>query len=131
MAKMGAILSVGLLDIGGRNMNVSLTTRSGMPKIEAITGMLIFAQSWNWFPYLNFIGLTLTPSCFIGVNSSNLKVPTSFKLKSNSKPSLFGYPADIVKEEKKNDNKKEVAKELSTTVKVKARAALKKKDSEM
>lgn len=33
MAKMGAILSIGMLDIGGRNMNVSLTTRSGMPKI--------------------------------------------------------------------------------------------------
>lgn len=33
MAKMGAILSIGMLDIGGRNMSVSLTTRSGMPKI--------------------------------------------------------------------------------------------------
>lgn len=131
MAKMGAILSVGLLDIGGRNMTVSLTTRSGMPKIESITGMLIFAQSWNWFPYLNFIGLTLTPSCFVGVNSENLKVPTTFKLKSNCKASLFSYPADIVKEEKKNDNKKDNVKELSTTNKVKARAALKKKDSEM
>ncbi len=30
---MGAILSIGMLDIGGRNMTVSLTTRSGMPKI--------------------------------------------------------------------------------------------------
>ena len=67
--------------------------------------MLVFAQSWNWFTYLNFIGLTLTPSTFIGV-TTNLKVPTSFKLKSNCKPSLFSYPANIVKEEKKNDNKK-------------------------
>lgn len=33
MAKMGAILSVGLLDIGGRNMSIYLTTRSGMPRI--------------------------------------------------------------------------------------------------
>jgi hypothetical protein len=30
---MGAIISVGILDIGGRNMTVSLTTRTGMPKI--------------------------------------------------------------------------------------------------
>jgi hypothetical protein len=33
MVKMGAILAVGLLDIGGRNMSISLTSRSGMPKI--------------------------------------------------------------------------------------------------
>ena len=59
--------------------------------------MLIFTQSWNWFPYLNFIGLTLTPSIFIGV-TTNLKVPISFKLKSNCKQSLFNYPANIVKE---------------------------------
>ncbi len=98
---MGAIISIGILDIGGRNMTVSLTTRSGLPKIEAIAGMLVFTQSWNWFPYFNFIGLTLTPSIFIGVNTQ-LKVPTSFVIKSNCKPSLFSYPADIVKEEKKN-----------------------------
>jgi 26S proteasome regulatory subunit N2 len=96
MAKMGAIISVGILDIGGRNMTVSLTTRSGMPKIEAIAGMLVFSQFWNWFPYLNFIGLTLTPSAFIGV-TTNLKIPTSFQFKSNCKPSLFNYPADILK----------------------------------
>jgi 26S proteasome regulatory subunit N2 len=92
--------------------------------------MLIFTQFWNWFPYLNFIGLAVAPSTYIGV-TSDLKVPTTFKFKSNCKPSLFTYPDDIVKEEKKNDNKKEVAKELSTTIKAKARAALKKKDSEM
>lgn len=72
--KMGAILSVGILDIGGRNMSISLTTRSGMPKIEAITGMLIFSQYWNWFPYLNFISLTLSPSVFIGV-TTNFQIP--------------------------------------------------------
>lgn len=58
--------------------------------------MIIFTQAWNWFPYLNFIGLTLTPSAYIGV-TTDLKVPTSFKLKSNCKASLFSYPADIVK----------------------------------
>lgn len=96
MAKMGAILSVGILDIGGRNMSVSLTTRSGMPKIEAITGMLIFSQFWNWFPYLNFIGLCVAPSSFIGV-TADLKIPKSFQLRSNCKPSLFDYPPNIIK----------------------------------
>jgi len=33
MTKLGAILAIGILDIGGRNMNLSLTTRSGMPKL--------------------------------------------------------------------------------------------------
>lgn len=69
MAKMGAIISIGLLDIGGRNMSVSLTTRSGLPRIEAIIGMLVFTQYWSWFPYLNFIGLAISPSMFIGVTS--------------------------------------------------------------
>lgn len=97
MGKMGAILSVGILDAGGRNMGVSLTTRSGLPKIEAVTGMLVFSQYWNWFPYLNFIGLALSPSAFIGT-TANLKIPKSFQLKSNCKPSLFDYPPNIIKE---------------------------------
>lgn len=127
MTKMGAIFAIGLLDIGGRNMAVSLTTRSGIPKLEAITGMLVFTQYWNWFPYVNFIGLTLSPSMFIGV-TSNLKVPTNFQLQSNCKQSLFDYPPNIPKEEKKKDDKKETAKELSTTNKARARL-LRKKES--
>ena len=95
MAKMGAIMSVGLIDIGGRNMSISLTTRSGVPKIEAFTGLLVFSQYWNWFPYLNFIGLALSPSTFIGV-TSDMKIPKSFQLKSNCRPSQFEYPANIV-----------------------------------
>ena len=101
MAKMGAILSIGILEIGGRNMSISLTTRSGLPKIEAITGLLVFSQYWNWFPYLNFIGLAIAPSAFIGV-TADMKIPKSFQLKSNCRPSLFDYPPNIVVEEKKN-----------------------------
>lgn len=126
MVKMGAILSVGILDIGGRNMSISLTTRSGMPKIEAITGMLIFSQYWNWFPYLNFISLTLSPSVFIGV-TTNFQIPKNLEIKSNCRPSLFDYPNNIVIEDKKAGNKKDATKELSTTNKAKIRAAMKKK----
>jgi 26S proteasome regulatory subunit N2 len=97
MTKLGAILGIGLLDIGGRNMSLSLTTRSGMPKLEAIAGMLVFTQYWNWFPYINFVGLTLAPSMFIGV-TSKLKIPTKFQLQSNCKPSLFDYPPNIPKQ---------------------------------
>lgn len=74
MAKMGAILSVGILDIGGRNMKLSLTTKSGLPKMQAITGMLIFCQYWNWFPYLNFLSLAITPSALIAVDA-RIRIP--------------------------------------------------------
>jgi len=57
-----------------------------------------------------------------------LKIPTSFQLHSAVKPSMFDYPANIPKEEKKKDEKKQTAKELSTTIKVRARE-LKKKES--
>jgi 26S proteasome regulatory subunit N2 len=127
MTKLGAILSIGLLDIGGRNMNISLTTRSGIPKLEAVTGLLVFSQYWNWFPYINFIGLALSPSMFIGVTAER-KIPTSLTLHSSCKQSLYDYPPDIPKEEKKKDDKKQTAKELSTTNKVRARN-LKKKDN--
>lgn len=127
---MGAILSVGLLDVGGRNMSIYLTTRTGMPRIQAVTGMLIFCQYWNWFPYLNFISLALSPSVFIGV-TTKIQIPKDFQIKSNCRPSLFEYPANIVVEEKKVENIKEQAKELSTTNKAKIRAAMKKKESEM
>lgn len=97
LAKMGAILATGILDIGGRNMVVSLTTRSGVAKIEAVVSMLVFSNFWNWFPYINFIGLTLTPSAYIGV-TTDLKVPANFQLRSTAKPGTFDYPANIVKE---------------------------------
>lgn len=69
MTKLGAIISIGILDAGGRNLSISLTTRSGIPKLDAVAGMLVFSQYWNWFPYVNFISLTLSPSMFIGVTS--------------------------------------------------------------
>lgn len=96
LAKMGAILATGLLDIGGRNMVVSLTTRSGVSKIESVVSMLVFSNFWNWFPYINFIGLTLTPSAYIGV-TTDLSVPANFEMRSTAKPGTFDYPANIVK----------------------------------
>jgi 26S proteasome regulatory subunit N2 len=109
MVKMGAILAVGLLDIGGRNMSISLISRAGMPKIEAISGMLIFFQYCNWFPYLNMISLALAPSVFIGI-TVGLKIPKDFQIKSNCRLSMFDYPSNVVVEEKKNGNKKEAVK---------------------
>ncbi len=69
----------------------------------------------------------MSPSAYIGV-TADLKVPTSFQLKSHSKPSLYDYQPNIVKDDKKNDNKADTAKELSITVKAKIRAKFKKDD---
>lgn len=46
---------------------------------------------------------------FIGVTAER-KIPTDFTIHSNCKKSLFDYPPDIPKEEKKKDDKKQNAK---------------------
>lgn len=83
-------------------------------------------QHWYWYPMLNFVTLAMTPTALIAVNK-DLKVPKSFQVKLNAKPSLFKYPEFLKKEEKKETKKVETAV-LSTTAKVKARVDRKKKD---
>jgi hypothetical protein len=58
--------------------------------------------------------------------TSQLKIPPSFQLQSNCKVSLFDYPPNIPKQEKKKDDKKEAAKELTATYKAHARQLKKK-----
>jgi 26S proteasome regulatory subunit N2 len=72
---------------------------------------------------LNFFSLALTPTALIGVNES-LKVPKSFTIISNAKPSLFKYPEFLKKDENVDKGKVETAV-LSTTAKVKARVGRK------
>jgi 26S proteasome regulatory subunit N2 len=74
---------------------------------------------------LNFFSLSLTPTALIGV-SEGLKVPKSFTIISNAKPSLYKYPEFLKKEEAKDKEKVETAV-LSTTAKVKARVGRKAK----
>lgn len=83
-------------------------------------------QHWYWYPMLNFVTLAMTPTAMIAVNK-DLKVPKSFQVKLNAKPSLFKYPEFLKKEENKEKTKVETAV-LSTTAKVKARVDRKKKD---
>ena len=119
LSRMGAILSQGILNAAGRNATISLITRDGNLRQNAIVGMMMFMQHWYWYPMLNFLNLTLTPTALIGLNK-DLKVPKGFKPVSNAKPSLYKYPEMVVIEK---DKKKEMVKtvELSTTTKAKAR----------
>jgi 26S proteasome regulatory subunit N2 len=85
--------------------------------------LVLFLQHWYWYPLLNFVSLALTPTALIGVNET-LKVPKSFSVLSNAKPSTYKYPDFLKKEEGKQKEKVETAV-LSTTAKVRARVGRK------
>jgi len=87
----------------------------------------LFLQYWYWYPLLNFLSLSLTTTALIGVNQ-DLKVPKSFAFTSNAKPSMYKYPEFLKKEESKQGEKVSTAV-LSTTVKAKARAGRRHKDT--
>ena len=81
--------------------------------------MAIFTNFWYWFPYVNFISLSLTPSALIGIDKT-LRIPIDFSFKINTKKSLFDYPEPLKLDD--NKDKKELEKvALSTTNKAKAR----------
>ena len=65
---MGSILALGILDAGGRNMKISLKSGSGN-NVFALASMLVFSDFWHWYPLINFLGLTLTPTVLIGIDS--------------------------------------------------------------
>ena len=121
---MGSVISNGIINAAGRNATISLVTRDGNVRQNAITGMVLFLQYWFWYPMLNFLTLTLTPTNLIGLNQ-NLKVPKSFSVKLNTNPSKFKYPEFIKKKSDEKKGKVETAV-LSTTAKVKARVERKK-----
>merc|ERR1712013_581159 len=128
MAKFGAILAQGIIDAGGRNVTVSLQSRTGHTSMLGVVGMLVFTQYWYWFPLSHFLSLAFQPTAVIGLNS-NLDMPV-VKFKSNAKPSMYGYPPAL--EEKKKEDKEKVATAvLSITAKQKKKNAEKgKKDGE-
>merc|ERR1711953_943593 len=82
-------------------------------------------QYWCWFPLAHFLSLAFTPSCVVALNE-NLDMPV-LGVKSNAKPSTYGYPPPL--EEKKKEDKEKVATAvLSITAKQKKKEAEKKKD---
>merc|ERR1712121_390846 len=97
MAKFGAILAQGIIDAGGRNVTVSLQSRTGHTNMLGVVGMLIFTQYWYWFPLTHFLCLAFQPTAVIGLNT-NLDMPV-VKIRSGAKPSMFGYPPALEEEE--------------------------------
>jgi len=127
MAKYGAILAQGIIDAGGRNVTVSLQSRTGHTNLQAVVGMLVFTQYWYWFPLAHCLSLAFTPTCLIGLNS-DLKMP-KVEFRSNARPSLYAYPAPL--EEKKTEEREKVATAvLSIAARQKRRETADKKDDE-
>ncbi|XP_018318888.1 26S proteasome non-ATPase regulatory subunit 1 [Agrilus planipennis] len=104
MAKFGAILAQGIIDAGGRNVTLSLQSRTGHTNMLAVVGTLVFTQYWYWFPLAHCLSLAFTPTCIIALNAQ-LKMP-KLEYKSNAKPSLYAYPAPL--EEKKREEREKV-----------------------
>jgi 26S proteasome regulatory subunit N2 len=118
MAKFGAIIATSILDAGGRNVTISMSTKNGTKKMSAVVGMVVFMQYWYWFPLAHFISLTFTPTCLIGLNKE-LKMPV-VEFVSNTKPSTFAFPPKT--EVKTSAAPTKVATAiLSTTAKTEAR----------
>lgn len=123
MAKFGAIIAQGIIDAGGRNVTVSLQSRTGHTNVCAVVGMLIFAQFWYWFPLTHFLSLAFTPTYLVGLNG-DLKIP-KLEVKSNAKPSTYAYPPPI--EAKKEREREKVSTAiLSITAKAKKKEDKKK-----
>eukprot|EP00560_Eucampia_antarctica_P007127 CAMPEP_0197823392 /NCGR_PEP_ID=MMETSP1437-20131217/721_1 /TAXON_ID=49252 ORGANISM="Eucampia antarctica, Strain CCMP1452" /NCGR_SAMPLE_ID=MMETSP1437 /ASSEMBLY_ACC=CAM_ASM_001096 /LENGTH=1035 /DNA_ID=CAMNT_0043422531 /DNA_START=141 /DNA_END=3248 /DNA_ORIENTATION=+ len=131
LTKMGAILSTGIIDAGGRNCCLDLGSRNGFTKMNSAIGLALWLQHWHWYPMMHMLSLALTPTSTIGLNK-DFQYPKNFEIICNSKPSSFAYPKRL--EEKKEEKKKRVETvTLSTTAKNKARLARKraKEDAEL
>merc|ERR1719186_2493293 len=124
MAKFGAILAQGIIDAGGRNVTVSLQSRTGHTSMLGVVGMLVFTQYWYWFPLSHFLSLAFQPTAIIGLNS-DLEMPV-VSFKSAAKASTYAYPA-LLEEKKKETGEKVATAILSITNKQKRKEAGKSK----
>jgi 26S proteasome regulatory subunit N2 len=68
LTKMGAILSAGIIDAGGRNCSLKLGSRNGFTKMTSAVGMVLWLQHWHWYPMMHMFSLALTPTYTIGLN---------------------------------------------------------------
>ncbi|KAJ2489919.1 proteasome regulatory particle base subunit, partial [Coemansia sp. RSA 2052] len=74
VTKFGACISQGIIDAGGRNVTIELTSGDGQLNMAACAGMLLFTQFWYWFPLAHFLALTFKPTALIAVNK-DLRLP--------------------------------------------------------
>ena len=120
LIKFGAMISKGLVNLGGKNCVINLVSNTNENKMKSIIGMCLFTQYYYWFPMLHMLNLSVCPTFLFNLDDQ-LKIPKNYKMLSKAKPSIFGYP----KEEEKDNKKKEVKAEaavLSTHTRNKAKS---------
>jgi 26S proteasome regulatory subunit N2 len=90
LTKVGAIISSGILNGGGRNSTVRLECNT-IPKLRMMTvlGLTVFTQYWYWYNLSYFLSISIQPCTLIGL-SGGLK-ESKFLLNCNCKPSSFAY----------------------------------------
>ncbi|SCM04962.1 26S proteasome regulatory subunit RPN2, putative [Plasmodium chabaudi chabaudi] len=126
IAKFGATVGLGLLDICGRNaISTFFTRRANIIRPQSAVGFCLFCQLWYWFPLIHMISLTFLPTCLIGL-TEDLKVPKNFTILS-TKNQAFDYPSFLSKE-KVHEKKETVTAILSTTDKRKTLKLKKQKN---
>ncbi|KAJ2233268.1 proteasome regulatory particle base subunit [Coemansia sp. RSA 1286] len=125
VTKFGAAISQGIIDAGGRNVTIGLTTSDGQLNAPACAGMLLFTQFWYWFPLAHFLALSFKPTALIAVNK-DLKMP-NISLTCNARKGMFAYPAKVEQPVIQAPTKIATAI-LSTTAKVRRSAAKKTSD---
>ena len=76
MAKLGAILAQGIIDAGGRNMTVSLQSRTGHTNMMAVVGMLV----------------SLTQNVCINISNNFIKLFFCYMYVYQDPPPLPGIP---------------------------------------
>lgn len=127
MSKFGAIMAQGIIDAGGRNVTLTLQSRTGHINMQAVVGTLIFTQYWYWFPLSHCLCLAFSPTCLIALNSS-LKMP-KLEFKSNAPPSKFGYPPPL-EEKKREEREKVTTAVLSITARAKRKGGAAQRHSD-
>ncbi|KAH8583274.1 RPN2 26s proteasome regulatory subunit [Cryptosporidium sp. chipmunk genotype I] len=118
--RFGAILGLGLMDSGGRNVRASLFSRNGESlRPQSVAGFSLFFQFWFWFPLVHCISLSYLPTCTVGLDDQ-FRVPKSFSMRCNSAKEKFDYPKSFSLD-KIEDKKVVVTAVLSTASKKKSK----------
>ncbi|OWB84872.1 hypothetical protein B5S33_g3528 [[Candida] boidinii] len=128
LAKFGSVLAQGIIDAGGRNVTIQLENpQANTLNMKAIAGLLVFSQSWYWYPLTHFLSLSFSPTSIIGVRE-DLKVP-KFSINCHTKKDVFDYPPKVEENVEKSPDKVAIAV-LSVTNRTKARAKKNKEEKE-